>query len=277
MKEAFLKIANDLIFVRHSEFVPGNRTALFVHGLGESGLCFQEAFTYLDLLRWNIIVPDLVGYGRSSEASDYSFDSHLVRLRRVLDWAFEQECSNRNIALVGHSMGADLATLLCADPSGINFRDIVNVEGDITDCDLFISGEAVRAESEGRFTSWFRDDFCRRMIYQDLGPRYESVRRYHASLMFARPQAFLENARELYSRATTAEPPYQNEFGKLYCRLKLRKLFCWGDQSLSAESRLFLDQMGLANRRFEGAFHWPMIDRTAEFYPVIDTFFSDSY
>jgi pimeloyl-ACP methyl ester carboxylesterase len=54
------------------------RTIVMVHGLGESGLSFKEGWTGPFLTHYDVIVPDLMGYGRSSGASDndYCLDKH---------------------------------------------------------------------------------------------------------------------------------------------------------------------------------------------------------
>ena len=43
-RESLLKIDEDFVYLKHSSIVRDRTTLLFVHGLGESGLCFQEVF-----------------------------------------------------------------------------------------------------------------------------------------------------------------------------------------------------------------------------------------
>ena len=50
---------------------------LYIHGLGESGLCFEHIITHENLADWRHVVPDLPGYGRSrSQNGPFSLDAH---------------------------------------------------------------------------------------------------------------------------------------------------------------------------------------------------------
>ena len=44
----------------------GARTVLWIHGLGESGLCFERLLARPDLADWQHVVADLPGYGRTA-------------------------------------------------------------------------------------------------------------------------------------------------------------------------------------------------------------------
>src|SRR5258708_1844338 len=97
--EQFVPIEEDLIFVRRTVLNPQRPTLLFIHGLGESGLCFTEAFEQPALQGYNLVAPDNVGYGRSSSAAngDYSFETQIHRLKALL-CALEL----KDVTLVGH-------------------------------------------------------------------------------------------------------------------------------------------------------------------------------
>ena len=267
MNESCLQIGRDLVFLRHSDFKPGRPAILFVHGLGESSLCFQEAFEHPRLAGFNLLAPDLAGYGRSSPASDYSFACHLARLDLTLQHIESSGTVIDHLIVAGHSMGADLATLFCsASLYAGRIVALVNIEGDLTEHDLFISGKAVEADNAGRFDQWFENDFKRKMIYERLGGEHESCRRYHASLYLARPEAFLMNAKELCHRATSLAPPIVSEFGRKYIGLSAPKVFCFGENSLSYEAREFIKEHDIDSVSFANAFHWPMIDASDDFY-----------
>ena len=149
MQESYIHLDGEWFFLRHSEIHPSRRTILFVHGLGESSLCFREAFDRLHLLDCNLVAPDNLGYGRSSVArnGDYSFRAQIARL-------------------------ANLVSPACG-----------------------------------------------------IGQTYDSLR--------------------------------------------LPKIYCWGGKHLSEASQRFLNQVGLQNRTFKAASHWPMIDCPEEFYSVL--------
>ena len=61
MKEERVKLLGNEIFVRHRIKYGGEPTVLFIHGIGESGRSFFDAFGLPQ--SYNIIVPDLLGFG----------------------------------------------------------------------------------------------------------------------------------------------------------------------------------------------------------------------
>ncbi|MFC1859856.1 alpha/beta fold hydrolase [Thermodesulfobacteriota bacterium] len=270
-KESYLKIENDYLFYRRGEILPGRKTLLFVHGLGESGLCFREVFEDNRFSAFNLIVPDLIGYGRSSKSAggNYSFRFQISRLSKLVNRLEIEE-----LILVGHSMGGDITTLFCREGPENIIKGYVNVEGDITQFDVFISNHAVAAYKENRFYEWFYNDFMNNRIYRTLGNRYPSARRYYASLSFCRFEAFLSNAREVIKRNTLLEGRFKSEIGEIYSKLTLPRVYCYGTESVPEETLSFLETKGLRSKAFKGAGHWLMIDKAAEFYDFLHSFVS---
>ena len=74
--------------------------------------------------------------GRSSQSDtgDYSFTFQISRLSELVN-----RLENGELILVGHSMGGDIATLFCREAPENIIKGYVNVEGDITRFDVFIS------------------------------------------------------------------------------------------------------------------------------------------
>jgi hypothetical protein len=54
--------------------------------------------------------------------------------------------------------------------------------------------------------------------------------------------------------------------------LKIPKIFCWGRESLAQGTLEFLESSSLNHRKFEPAFHWPMIDQAERFYAFLSCF-----
>ncbi|MCP5053509.1 MAG: alpha/beta hydrolase [bacterium] len=263
MQESYLKLGNECLFMRHNDVQPGRTTLLFVHGLGESGLCFREIFKDERFREFNIVVPDLPGYGRSSRAenNDYSFDSHINRL-----WTFIKEKQLSDIVAIGHSMGGDITTLLCASDKKGKIKKYVNIEGDITENELFFSSLAVEAGEKGESEEWFHDTFMLREILSKLAEKFPlPCKRYYASLCFSRWEAFLQNSRELVRRNTSGKGAYRSEIGEKYISLSIPKVFFYGTGSLSNKTRTFLAENNLESQPFEGASHWVMIDKPHDF------------
>ena len=53
------------MFVRESRPQGVCGTIVYIHGLGESGLCFERLIAEPRLDRWHQLAPDLPGYGKS--------------------------------------------------------------------------------------------------------------------------------------------------------------------------------------------------------------------
>jgi len=269
MQETYHQADSGIIYIRHNT-LSGTRTLLFIHGLGDSGLTFEPIFRYPQFEDFNILIPDLLGFGRSSAASgveDYSFDGHLQRFHQLInDWSLD------NLFVIGHSMGGDLGTLFCeSDKRGI-IKKFVNIEGAVTQYDLFISGKAVKADDQGKFDEWFKK-FVDDTVYNQFG-QAQSGRDYYASLRFCRSEAFRLNAREIVSRNTCLEGEYQSSIGEKFVSLKIPKVYCYGTRSLPEQTLKFLKMNDVNLRSFRDSGHCPMTDNQDQFYQFLYDFVS---
>ena len=272
-QESTLQIEDGWLFVRHSELHRSRSVLLFVHGLGESGLCFKEAFDSRDMNEYSIVVPDMMGYGRSSSTAsgDYSMESQIRRLWRLVEFL-----DLGSFYVVGHSMGGDIGTLMASSDTRRRIKGLVNIEGDLTPHDIFFSNRVVSAAEEGSFTEWFEKEFKEEIVLKGWGSKWSSCRRYYASLQFARPEAFLANAKEIYEKTQALPGRRECLTGFTYAALKMPKIFCWGSESLARGTQEFLEFASLRHRKFEPAFHWPMIDQAERFYAFLSEFIKRS-
>ena len=261
--ESYLSIKKDIMFFRHNEIKSNRKSLLFIHGLGASGLSFIEIFDYNKFDKFNIIVPDLIGYGRSSGSIDYSFDSHVERLQYLIS-----EKKLTNITLIGHSMGGDLTTLLCQSDKSNKIEKYINIEGDITEFDQFLSAKAVEADKKYNFDNWFKNVLPNSIIFKGL-ENSNSSQKYYASLKFCRPEAYRKNSIELLARNNCLTGKYKSEIGQIYKSLQIPKVFCYGDESLSKETILFLKENHLKFTEFKNTGHSPMSDKPDEFYDFL--------
>lgn len=274
MLESFLEIDGEFHFLRHTPLSPQRRTLLLIHGLGESSLSFQEAFQHLNASAWNIVAPDNIGYGRSSAArdGDYAFLRQIARLQRLLS-----RLSLDEVVLVGHSLGGMLGTLWMHRPDGERILGLINIEGNLTPSDATFSRLAAEAyetcdRNFKRWKLWFYGDFLNQQVLVD--PACAALRRYHASILFSRPEAFLQNAREILAR-TICEEGQESEMTRLYASANIPTRYCWGNQSLSQATRDFLGARNLAECGFMRSGHWPMIDEPEDFYQAVDAFLNE--
>jgi len=269
MEETVIYFEDGWYFVRHARLHQNLPTVLFIHGLGESGMSFNEAFDSPDLEGFGIVVPDLIGYGRSSHAFDGDYRS-ATQTRRL--WRLVDNLGIDTFSIIGHSMGGDIGTFMASGDREKKIAALINIEGDLTPHDVFFSNKVVSAADRGDFFRWFIHDFHEDTVLKKWGSIWPSCRRYYASLMFCRPEAFLDNATELFQKNQPLEGRRECLTGIAYAGLAIPKVFCWGSESLSKGTLEYLDSASLCHRKFEPAFHWPMIDRAEDFYPFASDF-----
>jgi pimeloyl-ACP methyl ester carboxylesterase len=268
MQERLVQLDGEIVCARHSEIRPGRPTLFFVHGLGDSGLAFSEAFYHLQSINYNLVAPDLVGYGKSSAAldGDYSLASQILRLERVAS-----RLGVAQLILVGHSLGGLIATEWAASESPSQLQALVNIEGNLTPRDASLSRRAVEAfrsfaEDSTVWSAWFRSTFVPSLTASEDGRPSSSLLRYYASILLCRPEAFLANSVETLQLTEVSPGETLSPIAARYIAVTLPKLYCWGTNSLDPATQQLLARHALPNRSFPGAGHWPMIDAPEVFY-----------
>ncbi len=264
MHEATTEVDSGRMYYRHNGFDASRATVLFIHGIGESGLCFLEAFHEPLLTDFNIIVPDLLGFGKSSQAIDnnYSFSQQIIGIRSLLD-----ELGVIEFNFVGHSMGGLIGTLFCQQHSD-RVLSFVNIEGDLTSDNRFITDSAIKADADGRFEEWLRDDFAQQQVIS-FCHQWPSTVRYLASLNMCQGRAFLASAYEIRNLIEPLPDSDIALIGKTYLELKTPRVYCWGTESLSDVAQAFIKGSTLRHEAFPGSFHWVMLDQPIRFYSLL--------
>nr|AFU81773.1 1-hexene synthase 2 [1-hexene ORF2 expression construct pBbS7k-hexORF2] len=111
MEEKFLEFGGNQICLC-SWGSPEHPVVLCIHGILEQGLAWQEVALPLAAQGYRVVAPDLFGHGRSSHlemVTSYSSLTFLAQIDRVI-----QELPDQPLLLVGHSMGAMLATAIAS-------------------------------------------------------------------------------------------------------------------------------------------------------------------
>ncbi len=85
---------------------PNGRAVLLLHGKNFFGAYWRDTLRALSQAGYRVVVPDQVGFGKSSKpALDYSFHTLASNTKQLLDTLGIQK-----VVVVGHSMGGMLAT-----------------------------------------------------------------------------------------------------------------------------------------------------------------------
>jgi pimeloyl-ACP methyl ester carboxylesterase len=247
------------MFVRLRDERGGRPTVLLVHGLGESGLCFEAFGLRPELSELQLLVPDLPGYGRS--AWPPSPLSLAETAERLAGWILRR--GEGRVVVAGHSMGGVVAQLLArAHPDLL--AGLIDIDGNLTLDDCSFSGKAAGetlADFLDRGFDELRDD-----VYA-TGVHNAAHRGYSASLRLADPLTFHRHSLELVelSRAETLS-------GEL-ARVDVPVLYIAGvPGGASARSRELLDREGVPWRAIGPSGHWPFIDRPADVAREITAF-----
>ena len=263
-----IRIGEDDLFVRHTPLQAGRGTILFLHGLGDSSLAFDEAFSGNECADLNLVAVDLPGHGRSLAAHDglYTLEAHAKRLADLIE-----ALDLRRITLVGHSLGGDIATVAVSRHHCSRIDRLVSIEGTIAPADSFICNRASEAAENGfpAFESWFRQQYREETVFdkwaRDGG---DAGRRYYASLRFCDPASFLACARELFSRNQHPDRRGLSGIGALFAALSIERHFVYGTRSLQATTAQLVTDLGIENYALTAG-HWVMADAAAEFYPLL--------
>jgi pimeloyl-ACP methyl ester carboxylesterase len=109
-------------------------TILPIHGLGGSKNYWQTVHNYSELAQYNILIPDLVGFGDSQPVPNsfmFTMKEQAMAVKALID-AFAVK---DDILLIPHSMGGLIGVYL-AELLGPRVRGIIYCEGnvDFNDC-----------------------------------------------------------------------------------------------------------------------------------------------
>jgi len=141
------------------------RTVVLLHGKNFFGAYWKETIAFLSRNGFRVIVPDQLGFGKSSKPDiHYSFHLLAANTKKLLDTLGIKE-----VAVVGHSMGGMLATrfalmypemvshLILEDPIGLeDYRTFVpyaSIE-QLYQNELSATEEAIRNYHKNYYVNW---------------------------------------------------------------------------------------------------------------------------
>lgn len=245
------------MFVREvSPRNPGH-TLLFIHGLGESGLCFEHLLDAPELAGYRLLVPDLPGYGRSpwlavgpqGLADQADFLAHWIKEKQAAP-----------AVIIGHSMGGVVA-LLMAEQYPKLVTAVVDVDGNKSPDDCVFSSQAARYDL-ATFASVGFDQLRARI--HDLGIKDTAQRGYYVSLRLADPATYHRNSLEL------VEMSVQQDMARRLAALPVPSVYIAGSPGgASVPSRELLQAAGVNLRDVTPSGHWPFIDQPQDFLAVL--------
>ena len=236
----------------------GSRTLVWIHGLGESGRCFDAIAGHPHLWPYRHVVPDLPGYGRSP----------WVAIARGLDATADElagwlRARDEDAVVIGHSLGGVLATLVAERHPDV-VRGVIDVEGNVSAGDCVFSSQFA-ALTETEFTS---GGFVRlwNQLYAEAADD-AALRGYAASMAFCDPFQLWRHATEL------VEVSGGETLAARRAKLSMPFLFLAGTPGgICGRSRELLGEAGVRVSDITPAGHWPYVDQPEPFAEAVARF-----
>ena len=225
---------------------------LWIHGLGESGLCMEAIVRHPGLAGIRHIIPDMPGYGRSPHpARPPALDDIVEHLAAWLDTR-----KDAPVTLAGHSLGGVLAILLARRHPRL-IRALVDIDGNKSPGDCGYSGQAMGATPETFVATVFPAMLD--TIYRN-GLEDPASRGYYASLRQCDPAVFYRHSRELVALSETGT------LARQLADLPIPVFYIAGSPGgASPESLELLRQAGVSTTVISPSGHWPFIDQPDSF------------
>lgn len=224
---------------------------VWIHGLGESSLCFLGVLEWLPGFTHHLV--DLPNYGKAHRAQSYSLQQAAELVTAYLS---ELEAP----VLVGHSMGGVVGTFVCEQAPDLVHR-FVNVDGNISigDCgySLPITQQPPREFCESGHTELVKN-------LRLLGEEDPAHAGYATSMALAEPKTVYRHSQELVTHST------QEVLAERLAALQVEHLYLAGSPDGAAARSLEL--LAEAECKFQligPSGHWPFIDQARDFAAVV--------
>jgi len=252
-------------------------TLIFLHGYGDSSNNYIEFFNNDNLKKYNILAADHLGHGESQcqkEFYDYSLANNIKILEEHVVKLFQDfNLTLKDVFLIGHSMGGDIGVRLCTGISSLkeSVSGLINIEGSLTEHDLFLSRAAYARSKKGEFLAWLEYYIAKQAAgFSKAGTYIENLKQTH-------PIALEQNAIEFYENhlnAIKANDGFTHIMGKFLANLTTSNLFIYGDGT-HEKTIDFIKQMKINSQYIKTDSHWVMFE--PQFIHVLQRFIQQYY
>ena len=181
-------IENKMTYMDVQPASPNGESLLLLHGKNFTGLYWQNVIPFFTRAGYRVIVPDQIGWGRSSKPNlKYSFEMLAANTRQLLD-----SLNIGKVNIIGHSMGGMLATRFALSYPERTAKLVLEDPLGLEDYKKFIPYKTMDQQYK-----------------KELGATYASYKKYQQSYFPVWKPAY-----ELYVKAQ-AEPLKQKDFNSV--------------------------------------------------------------
>jgi len=230
-----------------------NHLILFLHGLACSRESFANVFDDTYFPNISLLLPDLIGFGKSSKPADFSY---TMQAQAAVCEELLSHFSFQHLHIVAHSMGNPVALLFSPDVFA-RVRSFTNIEGNLI-------GEDCGLMSRGIVGTSLQD-------YQtQVFPAHQIQFAQHPELRFNQTTAIAvyKSAQSLVKWSDSGELLVR--FKKLGCK----KCYVWGEENRGMPALARLDFVKTFMVPASG--HGLMTDNPQAFYQLLQEFINST-
>lgn len=253
----YLNVGSNTICCLMNKLERRNVPILMIHGLGASSNDFAEAANVAELSDRTLLIPDLLGFGKSDKPIDFSYD--LMEQAMVVNGLLEN-LNIKKVDVVAHSMGGVVAILFAKIfPEKLN--KLVVAEPNFNPDHAKISIRIKDYGTEDNFKEHF-SDFIEIFNRKDK----PSSLRFYQTLYQSTYYSLYRSAISLLKRS---EPPLYQDF----LNLELPKYFLKGEKSyheIDQKTIKDFEDYGIQFYVIPDAGHGMMGDNPEVFYSVVN-------
>ena len=224
---------------------------LFIHGLAWAGDSYRNLFDSDYFPNATLLVPDLVGFGKSSKSDEFSYkmEDQALLLEKLLN-----EFSFQELHIVAHSMGNAIALLFSAEVMS-KVRSFANLEGNLISEDC---GFLSRGIIEVSYQEYKNKNF-RAHLYQFARHPQLRFNQTTANAVYKSSESLVQwsDSRKLLLR---------------YKNLSCKKCYFWGEEN--ADMSVLKELQGEDTIMIPKSGHGMMTDNPLAFYTALSDFIS---
>jgi pimeloyl-ACP methyl ester carboxylesterase len=207
---------------------PNGRVVVLFHGMNFGGFYFGGPIDALRKAGFRVVVPDQIGFGRSSKPIiPYNFNDMAANVRKLL-----ASLAINRAAIVGHSMGGMLAARFAATNSDITERVVLYDPIGLTDVRYDrpwrTADEAYKATMAQTHDQLYQASYATIRRYFPPGtwkPEYEQYPRILYAPTLSADWPRLAMVRSIYQQITVLDPVVYD-----WAHIKVKALVIGGDK-----------------------------------------------